>query len=144
MNIFARFMSFMVLISVAALNMGDSCDEPTATGVTHYCVPRSILEDTQSVRVECVRPSTKVRCGFPEDPPGSGNDVTTYAVKSDLPWSRRFAYMANMAITSGATLRFSFSSGIGGPAFGCEVDEKCRVPYDVALVTEPPPWPNCP
>jgi hypothetical protein len=136
----------LIMGGLAAAIMGPSCNQPPPVYVDYYCVPKSIMEDASRVEITCVAPSGK-RCGYPEDPPGSGNKIKAFATPTDnSDYAHRFSYLANAAINSGMTLHFSFVEGnTAGTSFGCAADS-CRWPAWIRLVPFPPPWPetSCP
>lgn len=107
----------------------------------YYCVPIETAVLANRTHVRCSEPIF-VRYGYPQDPPGSGQAISYFAVPLSNPaWARRFIQTVDLAQTTGLTLRFSYTSGdTSGTAFGCAAAD-CRTPWAIGLVKAPPPWP---
>jgi hypothetical protein len=86
-----------------------------------------------SVALLRAAPAPKTRGGYPTD---AGNAIRFFAVAlaANPDWSNRFLQLADIAIASGLTLRYSYTSGdYSGETFGCARHD-CRTPWGFALV----------
>ncbi len=94
------------------------------------CVPLEVQENTNLAQVLCAAPS-KFRGGYPID---THHTITYFAVPMNNPiFAKRFIQLANIAITAGFTLRFSYTSGdYSGESFGCNRGN-CRSPWSFGI-----------
>lgn len=99
-----------------------------AAAADYHCVPLEISVLSNSVRVLCAKPQ---RSGYPRD---AGNEIKYFAVgRTSSVKHKLFYQMANIALTSGLLLRFSYTSGdTTGTTFGC-VATNCRTPNIITL-----------
>src|ERR1700730_1816385 len=81
-----------------------------AKATDYNCVPLEVAILDTRVRVQCAAPAPKCRGSYPTD---TGNAVIYFAVSTsdDQEWVNRFVQIADIAITSGMPIRFSFTSG---------------------------------
>jgi hypothetical protein len=99
----------------------------------YNCVPLEVAVLDNRVHVECAAPAAKTRGDYPVD---VGDSIRYFAVSlSDDPgWVHRLVQLAEIAITSGRPIRFSFKSGdYSGEAFEC-ARANCRTPWAFALL----------
>jgi hypothetical protein len=97
----------------------------------YSCVPLEVAVLDNRAHVRCAEPPPKSRIGYPRD---VGYPIMYFAAPlSDPEWANRFIQMANVAMTAGRTIRFSYTSGdYSGEPFGCaRID--CRTPWAFAL-----------
>ena len=105
----------------------------SASAVDYNCVPLEVAVLDKRVHVECAEPAPKTRGSYPTD---TGNAIRYFAVSlsNNQEWVNRFLQVADIAITSGHPIRFSFTSGdYSGEAFGCS-RTNCRKPWAFSLL----------
>ena len=114
-----------LVITVAAVS--------AASAVDYNCVPLEVATLDNRVHVECAEPAPKTRGSYPMD---TGHSIRYFAVSlsANQDWSSRFLQVANIAITSGNPIQFSFTSGdYSGETFGCSRTD-CRKPWSFKLL----------
>src|ERR1700737_2782951 len=81
-----------------------------AKATDYNCFPLEVAVLDTRVHVQCAAPAPKFRGSYPTD---TGNPVIYFAVSTsdDQDWVNRFIQIADIAITSGMPIRFSFTSG---------------------------------
>ena len=112
-----------VMISLAATE--------SAKAVTTSCVVLDVTILQDRVHVLCAEPPVKSRGGYPVD---TGNRIQYYALPMDnSEYTNRFIQIANIALISGHTMFFSYTSGdYSGEAYSCSRDN-CRKPWSFGL-----------
>jgi len=133
-----------ILSALILLGLGTALGAP-AVAEQYFCTPLEVAVLQNRAHVLCASP-VGLRCGYPQDPPGSGQYIRYFAVPlgstaAEKAWSNRFIQMGKLAQTSGLTLIFQYTSGdLSGEAFGCARGD-CRNPWSFAVIKVPPPWP---
>lgn len=119
------------LVVVVVLGASFAMIRP-ANAVDYNCVPLEVVVLSNRVHVQCAAPAPKTRGDYPTD---TGDAVKFFAVSlsANQDWVNRFIQIADIAIASGLTIRYSYTSGdYSGESFGC-ARQDCRNPWGFAL-----------
>lgn len=102
-----------------------------AAAATYNCLPVEILDQPDYFRVQCAEPSVW-EGGYPRD---GADRIQFFGVpKSDSGFAKRFAYIAQTALTAGMIVQFQYTSGdLSSTAFGC-ASSACRKPSAFGLL----------
>ena len=100
-------------------------------GIYYSCVVLEVAILQNRAHVLCAEPPVKSRGGYPRD---TGHPIMYFALPlSDGDYTNRFVNVSNLALQSGHTMFFSYTSGdYSGEAYDCD-RANCRKPWAFGL-----------